>query len=123
MALGGAGCGCVCSKGMAGGRARDWSSASVPATAFCTVLALTSELLLLSHLPSPSTGPGHWMGSQCTLFICSLFSRQRNFYKIRDTNSNKLTFTSLRVLTTGQHNLVRKMFLFLVLSNFVVSLS
>lgn len=63
------------------------------------------------------------MGSQCTLFICSLFSRQQNFYKIRDTNSNKLTLTFLRVLTTGQHNLVRKMFLFLVLSNFVVSLS
>lgn len=73
--------------------------------------------------PHPPLGPGHWMGSQCTLFICSLFSRQRNFYKIRDTNSNKLTFTSLRVFTTGQHSLVRKMFLFLVLSNFVVSLS
>lgn len=88
VALGGAGCGCVCSKGMAGGRARDWSSASVPATAFCTVLALTSELLLLSHLPSPPTGPWpldglsmHFIYLQSVFQAAELLQNQRNQLK------------------------------------------
>lgn len=83
MVLGGAGCGCLCSKRMAGVQARDWASACIPSTAFCTFLAVTSELLLLSHFPHSLLGPGCWMDSQCTLFICSLFPRQRNLYKIR----------------------------------------
>lgn len=98
MALGGAGCGCLCPKGMAGGQARDWSSACVPATAFCTVLALTSELLLLAHFPI-----AHWAlaagWALNALYLFAVCFPVSGTSTKSDANPNKTTFILLCVLT------------------------
>lgn len=76
---------------------REWSLDSVPARAFLIISALSSELLFFPNSHHTPLDPSCLMGSQCTLFICSLFSKQRNLYKIKDTNPYKVTFTFLCV--------------------------